>query len=95
MADVTVVSVAAALVFGLLPSLRWALSEPKSSPREIAAYVVVVLGGVGYLLVQGMNALDPTGVGVLAYLGAGGVGTLLVDGAKAAGAALPQTSPSP
>lgn len=94
MADISAIAVVAGIILGLIPSLRWALSTPLSSPREIAGYILLTAAGVIYLLVMGINPLAPDGTGVLAYIGAGGVGTLLIDAAARTSASLPSTSPS-
>ncbi len=90
MVDLTIAGVVAAIVFGLVPALRWALSTPPSTPREIAAYILTTAVGVVYLLlVTAVNPLAPDGSGALAYLGAGTIGTYLVDGAGKVGSVLP------
>ena len=59
-----------AFALGEGPVVYYTLQAPTSTPREVAAYAPVAAVGVAYLLVQGIDVFDPTGVGVIAYLGA-------------------------
>lgn len=93
MADITAVSVLVGFVLAFLPALRWALAEPKSTPRVIVGYLIVTTVGTIYLLIIGVNAIDPTGGAALAYLGAGATGTLLLDGAARVSRSLPAGPP--
>jgi len=89
MAEITLIMIVAGLLFGLIPALRWALSAPISSPREVAGYVLVAILGVAYLLIVGIDPLASDGTGAIAYLGAGALGVLLLDGGAMLSRALP------
>ena len=87
-----------AFVLGEGPIVYYALQTPQSTPREVAAYALVAAIGVVYLLVQSINVFDPTGVGVVAYLGASQAGVLVVNAAGKISQLLPHTpssSPGP
>ena len=88
MADLTPVQILVAVVLGLLPTVRWIVSTPVSTPREAVGFIVVALTGVLFLITQGTNPLTETGF--LAYLGASAGGLLLFEAAqKAYGAMAP------
>lgn len=90
--DVTFVSdILLAFFLGEAPVIWFALQTPTSSPREVAGYVLIAAIGVVYLLVQGVNAFDPTGAGILAYLGASTLGIFVPTGIAKIATLLPHT----
>ncbi len=72
------VDLSASSIFGVVLAIflgeglvvLYARQMPQGTPREVAAYALVAAAGVVYLLVQAINVFDPTGVGVIACLGA-------------------------
>jgi hypothetical protein len=76
---ITIASVIAGLIFGLLPALYFALKVPHT-PQEIGLLVLVTMIGVAYLLVTNVNPLNPDGTGAIAYFGAGALGMMLIGG---------------
>lgn len=81
----TLVQIAAGIVLALIPTLRWALSAPQSTPRELTGYVVLALVGAIALISEMVNPLSGSLADIAAYLGAGALGTMLIDaGSRAA-----------
>lgn len=85
----TLVEAIVGVIIALSAALYWGLSSPVSTPREIAAYVLVTLIGAVYLLVTGISPLDPAGTGIIAFLGAGALGYMLIAGVQKLGQAFP------
>lgn len=89
MADVTLVAILVAIAVGEVPTVLYALATPLSTPRELVALVLTTALGVIFLIVQGVSPLDPSGVGLIAYLGASTLGIGLVSGATKISTMLP------
>jgi len=89
MAELTLIAVLLGLAFSLVPTARWALSEPRSSARELGGYILLASLGAAYLLITGISPLAPDGSGIFAFVGGGALGTLIIDGASAVSTALP------